>query len=145
MSRFGCGSVEDRAKQTPGGRADAVVATQSYPPGTVGHVVHRAVKTVEPVAREVASGTIGDHYREPETVKLMNEADTDDNLQKMAMRETKYWNEQAPEGCPRRVGSTMSAPTRYGTLVATRDGSFINGANARCSMQRSQPGGCVIQ
>lgn len=133
--------VEGRAEANPEGRAAAVVATKGYADGTVGAVVHKAVKTLEPAVREVAAGTIGKHYKEPFTKKILALPATDANLKAMAVGETAYWNNDAPKGAPSIVGSSMSAATRLGTLVATRDGDFIAGAKARCDMNSGDRAG----
>jgi hypothetical protein len=53
------------------GRIGALVATKNYGRGTVGAVVHRAVAPFARIFGDFASGNIGRHYREPNTVSLL--------------------------------------------------------------------------
>ena len=97
-------------------------------------MVHGAARAAEPVVREVAAVTIEDHYEERNVVALLSSPDTDANLRAMATGQNRYWNNDAPAGLTNAVGSLMSASTRFGALVATRDGNFIAGAAALGAM-----------
>ncbi|WDD36527.1 hypothetical protein PQG02_35900 (plasmid) [Nostoc sp. UHCC 0926] len=101
------------------GRTGAVDATRNYQAGTVGAVVHRAVTPFAKVFGDFASGNIGSHYQEPNTVRLLSLPDNDKNLRDFAQDETRWWKEQS--GFAGTVGSAMTAEQRTNLLRCVKD------------------------
>jgi hypothetical protein len=96
----------------PDGRKAAVDFTSTFPPGTVGHVVHHSIKPFATIFGDFASGSIGAHYRQRKDA--LGQPATGKNIKEFAETETGYWNEQT--GLPGIVGSSMGAQTRENML-----------------------------
>jgi hypothetical protein len=99
-------------RSNPDGRVAAAEFTSTFPKGTVGHVVHTAVRPFAFIFGDFASGTIGAHYRE--RAEALSQPATGKNIKEFAETETAYWNKQT--GLPGMVGSAMGAQTREDML-----------------------------
>lgn len=97
------------------GRAAAVAHTSLYPPGTLGHVVHRPVKVLHKLAGDFASGDIGRHYQDRS--EALAEAATPKRIESFAQTETKWWKQQP--GLPGLVGGLLPWQARAGILKFT--------------------------
>ena len=100
----------------PNGRTAAVAYTSQFKPGTVGHVVHHAIRPFETAFGSFASGNINQHYLEKH--EALGQPNTDRNLELFAKDETAYWNEQP--GLPGMIGSALSAQTRTKVLLCVK-------------------------
>jgi hypothetical protein len=101
------------------GRIGALVATRNYPAGTVGAVVHRAVSPFARIFGDLASGNIGRHYREADTVRLLMQQASDANLLRFARNETQWWKRQ--KGFAGWVGKRLSETARANVLMCVRN------------------------
>lgn len=74
------------------GRRVAVSHTRRFPPGTLGSVVHRAVKPTHRVFGDFASGNIGQHYIDRS--EDLAAKPTPENIESFAKTETNWWKQQ---------------------------------------------------
>ncbi|NEN99881.1 MAG: DUF4157 domain-containing protein [Moorea sp. SIO3I7] len=103
-----------------GGRQEAYELLSKYLPRThVGGVMAMPVQEFYSMSGETVSGEIGNHYKQLEAEGLLSLPPTDDNLNKVAQRETEWWKQQS--GFPGFAGGSVSAQTRFDILKAYRD------------------------
>ena len=105
--------VNDDDEEEPKGRCYAVEVTKRYARGTMGHLIHEAVKPYAAKYGDLFSGRIGEHYEQSD--EFLRLPATPDNIKKFAERETKWWRQQP--GRAGVVGSLMCAETRACMLM----------------------------
>jgi hypothetical protein len=81
----------------PGSRLGAYAGTVGYPPGSVGHAVHRAIGSIYLTMGTVGEERIGTVFNSPEAIALFDKPLTRETSRQMAEMEYAYWRRRRDE------------------------------------------------
>jgi hypothetical protein len=81
----------------PGSRLGAYAGTVGYPPGSVGHAVHRAIGSIYLTMGTVGEERIGTVFNSPEAKALFDKPLTRETSRQMAEMEYAYWHRRREE------------------------------------------------
>jgi hypothetical protein len=97
----------------PRSRLGAYAATVSYPPGSVGYAVHRAIGTIYLSMGTVGQEQIGTVFNSAEARALFDKPLTDETSRQIAELEYRYWDNERKKN-PMSVGGQLGSVFKPG-------------------------------